>query len=109
MTGENRVHNTPRVETIFSHDLENTRRLRLVRGILALPLVIVVVRYALLAPEPWHGTANQALLARVRDGAGAADFGQLLTTFSPPLGLDTFSSRMMPVRSRILLRITLKA
>ena len=56
------------------------------RGVLALPLIVVVVRYALLAPEPWHDTANQALLPRVRDGAGASDFSQLLTTFSPPLG-----------------------
>ena len=40
------------------------------RGVLALPLIVVVVRYALLAPEPWHDTANQALLPRVRDGGG---------------------------------------
>lgn len=57
------------------------------RGVYALPLLFFVVRYALTAPEPWVGTANAELLERVAAGVGVTDFVQLLTTFSPPLGV----------------------
>lgn len=57
------------------------------RGVYALPVLFVVIRYAIIAPDPWVATANAALLNRVAAGVGVTDFVQLLTTFSPPLGV----------------------
>ena len=69
------------------------------RGVLALPLIVVVVRYALLAPEPWHDTANQALLSRVRDGAGQPALDDVLAAAGraagpgPPVGVTPRARR----------------